>query len=104
MIKNIMYKIGVENIGFNNSHFAGNDLILTPEILMTIEFLDGCVIKDVKVFYVKSDRFVVELNTMKISFDRSKELEKFINDNESFKNRFNEFLKYIKKVELLGGC
>lgn len=100
MIKNIKYYFGINKIDFNNDDFLRNVLEFIPKISVDVEFTD-CVIKNIEIIYSRNG-FLVELNSKKISDIRSSELDKFLNNSDSFIHAFNNFLFRLQTQTMHG--
>ena len=100
MIKHIWYFISVTSLDFSNSNFLSYKVELIPRIIVEVRYGDDT-IKDIVVFYTRNG-FVVELNSQKISNNRGKELEHYLNRCKKFKNDFDEFMDHLKTHEKAG--
>lgn len=102
MIDSIRYCIKVSRLDFRNTDYnCSNRLVLIPGIIVDVKYKDF-IIRDIDVYHTRNG-FVVELNIEKLSLDKRKELEYFINRNKEFLEDFNWFMINIINQKCYGG-
>lgn len=90
MIRKIKYDFSIKKINFKDGDYLENVLEFEPRINIDAEF-DDCIIKKIEVFYTKGG-FMVETISGKLSDIKSSELNRVLNNSNSFMHSFNNFL------------
>lgn len=103
MIKSISYEISVAKLGFSYSDFESpsRNLELIPSISMDVIYPDLEVVRDIQIHYTPNG-FIVGINSIELSLEQIRELERHINHNKRFQADFEAFMQEIRECGKVG--